>query len=81
MNFNHDPGKQAQKVIFSRKLQKGNHNHVCFNHNSVKQVSYQKHIGIYLNTKLNFQEHVNNIISNVNKTIRLWRKLQAFLPH
>ena len=81
MNFNHDPGKQAQKVIFSRKLQKENHNQVYFNHNSVKQVSSQKHIGIYLNAKLNFQEHVNNIISKVNKTIRLWRKLQAFLPH
>ena len=70
MNFSHDPGKEAQKVISSRKLQNENHNQVYFNQNSAKQVSSQKHIGIYLNTKLNFQEHVNNIISKVNKTIR-----------
>ena len=34
MNFNLDP----QEVIFSRKLQKTNHNQVYFNPNSVKQV-------------------------------------------
>ena len=80
MNFNPDPSKQAQEVIFSRKLQKTNHNQVYFNHNSVKQVPSQKHIGMYLNTKLNFQEHLNNVLSKVNKTIGLLRKLQTFLP-
>ena len=79
-NFNPDPSKQAQEVIFPRKLQKTNHNQVYFNDNSVKQVPSQKHIGIYLDTKLNFQEHLNNVLSKVNKTIRLLRKLQAFLP-
>ena len=56
MNFNPDPSKQAQEVIFSRRLQKTNHNQVYFNHNSVKQVPFQKHLGMYLDTKLNFQE-------------------------
>ena len=54
MNFNPDPSKQAQEVIFSRKFQKTNHNQVYFNHNSVKQVPSQKHLGMYLDTKLNF---------------------------
>ena len=80
MNFNPDPSKQAQEVIFSRKLQKANHNQVYFNHNSLKQVPSQKHLGMYLDTKLNFQEHLNNVLSKVNKTIGLLRKLQAFLP-
>ena len=81
MNFNPDPSKQAQEVIFSRKLQKTNHNQVYFNcNNSIKQVPSQKHLGMYLDTKLNFQEHLNNVLSKVNKTIGLWRKLQAFLP-
>ena len=79
MSFKPDPSKQAQEVILSRKLQKANHNQVYFNHNSVKQVPPQKHLGVYLDTKLNFQEHLNNIISKVNKTIRLLRKLQPFL--
>ena len=80
MNFNPDPSKQAQEVIFSRKLQKTNHNQVYFNHNSVKQVPSQKNLGMYLDTKLNFQEHLNNVLNKVNKTIELLRNLQAFLP-
>ena len=80
MNFNPDPSKQAQEVIFSRKLQKKNHNQVYFNHNSVKQVPSQKQLGMYLDTKLNFQEHLNNVLNKVNKTIGFLRKPQAFLP-
>ena len=55
MNFTADPSKQAQEVIFSKKLQKTNHNQVYFNHSSVKQVSSQKHLGMYLDTELNFE--------------------------
>ena len=80
MNFIPDPSKQAQEVIFSRKLQKKNHNQVYFSHSSVKQVPSQKHLGMYLDTKLNFQEHLNNVLSKANKTIGLLRKLQVFLP-
>ena len=35
---------------------------------------------MYLDTKLNFQEHLNNVLSKVNKTNGLLWKLQAFLP-
>ena len=75
MNFNLDPSTQVQEVIFSRNLLKRNHNQVYFNHNSVKQIPSQKHLGMYLDTKLNFQEHLNNVLSKVNKTIGLLRKL------
>ena len=81
MNFNSDSSKQVQEVIFSRKLQKTNHNQVYFNHNSVKEVRSQKHLGMYLDTKLNFQEHLNNVLTKANKTTGILRKLQAFLPH
>ena len=54
MNFNPDPSKQAQEVIFSREFQKTNHNQVHFNHNSVKQLPSHKHLGMYLDTKFNF---------------------------
>ena len=79
INFDFDPSKQTQEVIFSRKLQKTNRNHVYFNHNSVKQILFQKHFGIYLDTKLNFQEHLNNVLSKVNKTIGLLLNLEALL--
>ena len=79
MNFNPDPNKQAQEVVFSRKLQQKNHNPVYSNHNPVQQVLSQKHLRIYLDTKLNFQEHLNHVLSKVNKTIGLLRKFEAFL--
>ena len=80
MNVNPDPSEQAQEVIFLKKVQKKNHNQVYFNRYSVKQVPFQKHFGMYLDAKLNFQEHLNNALSKVNKTTRLLRKLEAFLP-
>ena len=80
MNFNPNPSKQAEEVTFTIKLQRINHNAVYFSHKSVQQVPSQKHLGMYLDTKLNFQEHLNTVLSKVNKTIRLLRKLQAFLP-
>ena len=64
IKFNSDTTKQAQEVTFSRKLQKTIHNQVYFNHNFVKQVPSQKHFGMYLDTKLNFQEHPGVIILN-----------------
>ena len=61
MNFNRDPSKQAQEVIFSIKLQKKNHNSVYFNHNLVQQVLSEKHLRMYIGTKSNFWEHLNNV--------------------
>ena len=78
MNFNPDPSKQAQEVIFSRKFQNTNYDQVYFNHSPGEQVPFQKHVGMYLDTKLNFQEYLNNILSKVSKTIGLLQKLQLF---
>ena len=74
MQFNTDPSKQAQEIIFSIKLQKTNHNAVYFNHNSIQRVPSPKHLRLYLDNKLNFQEHLKNAISKVNKTIGSLRK-------
>ena len=46
----------------------------------VKQVPSQKHLGLILDNKLNFQEHLQNILNKVNKTIGLLSKLQNILP-
>ena len=69
INFNTDPSKQVQEIIFSRKLEKANHNSVYFNNNSLQQVLSQKHLGMFLYTKLKYQEHQNNALSEVNQTI------------
>ena len=39
MNFNPDPNKQAQEVIFSRKINEVNHPQLLFNQNLVKSSS------------------------------------------
>ena len=56
MSFNPDPSKQAQEVIFSRKIQKTCHPSIYFNNKLVKQVPSQKHLGLILDNKLNFPE-------------------------
>ena len=61
MNFNPDPSKQAQEVIFSRKIKKPNHPELIFNNIPVNQTSYQKHLGMFLDNKLNFGEHLKYI--------------------
>ena len=40
MTFNPDPNKQAQEVIFSRKIKKTSQPLLNFNNNSVKQVQF-----------------------------------------
>ena len=80
MSFNPDPSKQAQEVVFSCKIQRTCHPSIYFNNKSVKQVPSQKHLQLILDCKLNFQEHLQNILNEVNKTIGLLRKLQNILP-
>ena len=44
MSFNPDPTKQAQELIFSRKVQMTNHGPLFFNENAVPQTTLQKHL-------------------------------------
>ena len=79
MSFNHDPSRQAQEVIFSRKIKKPNHPELILNNISVNPTSYQRHLGMFLDNKLNFREHLKDITNKVNKSIGLLRKLQMIL--
>ena len=80
MNFNPDPTKQAQEVIFSSKTKKLPHPCLVFNNSKVTQSIYQKHHGIILDSKLTFDNHLNMVTTRINKTIGLLRKLQNLLP-
>ena len=51
-----------------------------FNNIPVAQMNSQKHLGMQLEKKLNFEEHLNKIESKVNKTISIIRKLQNVVP-
>ena len=80
MSFNPDTSKQAQEIIFSRKTKKILHPLLHFNNSIVLQTPYQKHLGIFLNAWLIFEEHLKVITTKVNKTIALLQKLQKALP-
>ena len=80
MNFNPDRTKQAQEVIFSRKTKKLPHHPLVFNNTDVTQSIYQKHLGIILDSKLTFENHINIVATKINKNIGLLSKLQNLLP-
>ena len=80
MSFNPDINKQVQEVIFSGRLQKLSHSSLMFNGTSVAQSETQKHLGMFLDSKLDFKEHIQNVFNKVSKTIELQRKLQKILP-
>ena len=67
MRFNPDPKKQTQEVIFSRKTNKIDHPLLCFNQNLVKSPSTHKHVGLVLDTKLDFSFHLKNVQHKINK--------------
>ena len=75
IRFNPDPNKQAQEVLFSSKIQKLCQPSLVFNNNIVTQSLTRKHSGMFLDTKLGFQEHLKSMFSKVNKTIGLLGKL------
>ena len=81
MSFNLDPSKQAQEVIFSGKIQKTCYPSIYFTNKLVKQVPSRKYLVMILDTKLNFQVNLKNILNKINKTIGLLRKLLNILPH
>ena len=54
MRFNSDPKKQAEEVIFSRKINKIDYPLLYFNENLVNPSSTHKHLGMILDTKLDF---------------------------
>ena len=80
MNFNPDPSKQAQEVIFSHKIKKPSHSVLISNNSHVIQTPYQKHLGLILDEKLNFGEHLRYIANKFSISIGLLRNLQKALP-
>ena len=75
MSINPDKSKQAQEVKFSRKTQRVIDPPAIFNNMPVVCSSCQKHLGIYLDERLNFSN-----ISKANKGTGILRKLHYVLP-
>ena len=79
MLFNPDLNKQAQEVIFSRKLHKPCPK-IVFNSALVVCAVRQKHLGMYLDKALNFNLHIREKMSKAMKGIGVILKLSKTLP-
>ena len=79
-NFNPDLSKQAQEVIFSRKIKKLLHPTLLFTNIPLSNNLFLKHLGLRLDIKLNFSEHIKTITKQIGKTLGLLRKFQQILP-
>ena len=80
MIFNPDLSKKTQEVRFPRKTNKVIHPTTTFNTVLVACTSCQKHLGLYLDEKLNFSQHIKIKISKANKGIGIIKRLSHILP-
>ena len=71
MQFNPDPNKQANEVIFSRKSISHNlpHPPIKFNERIITKCNHDKHLGIILDSNLNFNTHIDLKIKKYGKLI------------
>ena len=51
-----------------------------FNNIPLSNSLFQKHLGLTLDIKLNFSEHIKSITRKISKTMGLLRKFQQILP-
>ena len=80
MQFNPDPNKQAQEAYFSKKLNNENSLPVAFNNAKVATCSTQKHLGLLLDKRLRFNEHIQSKINKCYKMIKVIKRLSVNLP-
>ena len=63
MSFKRDITKEAQGVLFSRNFQKLNHPSLTLKGTSITQSEIQKQLGVFLDSKLDFKEHIQNLFN------------------
>ena len=80
LDFNPDINKQAVEVLFSHKSKKPTHPPLFFNGAEVLRVNEHKHLGLILDSKLSFFEHVNEKIKIARKGVGVLKYFSSYLP-
>ena len=82
MQFNTDPNKQVNEINFYQKSISHNLSHppIKFNKRIITNCNHQKHLGIILDSNLNFNIHIDQKIKNSNILIGLIKRLSINLP-
>ena len=80
MSFNPDPTKSAEEIIFSHKRARPVHPPLFFNNIEVKQVNDHKHLGLTLDSKLTFVNHISVKVSKALKGVGAIKYLSSYVP-
>ena len=80
MSFNPDPTKPAQEILFSCKKSSPLHPPLYFKNSIVKRVESHKHLGLLLDSKLNFSKHIAEKIKVSRKWIGIIKQSRRYLP-
>ena len=80
MKFNPDRNKQAQKVYFSNRTNKDGSLLITFDNSKVETISSQKHVGLILDERVNFNEHLEDKIDKCFEIIGFLERLSNKLP-
>ena len=80
MSFNPDPTKSAEEIIFSHKRTRLVHPPLFFNNIEVKQVNDHKHLGLTLDSKLTFVNHISEKVSKALKGVGVIKYLSSYVP-
>ena len=78
MRFNQDPNKQ--EVYFSKKSNKENSLPLIFNNAKVVSCSIHKHLGLLLEKRLSFNEHIQSKMNKCYTMIGVIERLSVNLP-
>ena len=81
MQFNPDKNKQAIQVIFSQKKDKPVHPSLFFNGSEVVNKAEYRHLGMILDSKLNFLSHIKEAIVKARRGIGIIRFLSKYVAH
>ena len=79
MPLNPDPNNQGIEVCFSNKPDKENYPPLQLNSTDLQVADSQKHLGLILDSKLNFNQNIESKIIKCNKIIGLMKKISLIL--
>ena len=79
MVFNPDITKQAVEVIFSVKNKKPYHPDLYFNGIPVAREDNTKHLGVHLDSRLNFSKHISESVRKATKGLSLLKYLSKYV--
>ena len=77
--FNPDITKQAVEVIFSNRATPSDPPALTFNNIPVKRVLETKHLGLILDSRINFKQHIDDKLGKANKGIGIMKQIKKWV--